>query len=143
MNTATANKNYTLDLLAHHFVSEDFDSLENDLKAAQISDEEFLENVEFWIRLDEFQLERLKVAFVKYQNDKQDIHKVSDLEMVRLQQITKLLSATYKTQAEKNQIENTFFDLQIRRDNDDDSKRFRELFEKVKAAFQFDLFKRG
>ena len=142
MNTAT-QQNLTLDLMAHYFATENFEQLEADLKTVEMKDGDFFEMVEEWIRVDEIELDRLKVAYVKYQNHKADIHKVSNDEMLKLQQITKLLSATYKTQAEKNHIENTFFDLQIRRDNDDDSQRFRELFDRVLASFQFDLFKRG
>jgi len=143
MNTTTQQKNLTLDLMAHNFVCENFEQLEADLKTTGISQDDFLEMVEEWIRVDEIELDRLKTAFVKYQNQKADIYIVTNEEMLKLQQITKLLCATYKTQAQKNQIENTFFDLQIRRDNESDSKRFRDLFNRVLATYQFDLFKRG
>jgi hypothetical protein len=143
MNTTTHNKNYTLDSLAHLFASAEFSELEEGLKTAGISDEDFLEMVEEWINFDEIELDRLKTAFVKHLNNKADIYIVTNDEMLRLQGITKRLAATYKTQAQINQIENTFFDLQIRRDNESDSKRFRDLFNRVLATYQFDLFKRG
>ena len=70
MNTATQQKNMTLDLMAHYFITENFEQLETDLKTIGMKDSDFLEMVEEWIRVDEIELDRLKTAYVKHQNNK-------------------------------------------------------------------------